>query len=759
MSKTLSTLISLLLFSSIPTWAVVDMGIPVQLRLKSPGGIYPNETVASMKLQVLSNSANCVLREETFSNQTVVDGAVSLNLGSGSRSGFDPNLSLNQVFDNSSPKTLLTCIDATGASVSTNQTYTPVGADIRIIRFSAVVSGDSVIANFPMRSVPYAVQAEAVGGKQGSDILVQNPATQLNQANLQALLADATKLANLQNSANGGPVANATSAVNFSGALSGDISGTQSSVSVDKIKGIAVSATAPAVGQVLQYNGSQYTPVAIPSAAVSSVAGRTGAVVLAVGDISGLGSAAVLTAGAAANNVVQLDAAAKIPFALMPNQVATSVADTTAATNTNAVSTLVKRDASGNIAVNAVSSNSFSTQGIFLYELTNSNRVQLKAPTSFSNYSLTLPTGTGSAGQILSTDGAGNLSWLPSGGSGTVTNVTSANSYLSVATGTSTPFITANVGTAANTLAAGNDARITGAFQAATALGGDLTGTLPNPVLASVATAGTSTKVTYDSKGRVLSGTTLAAADIPSLSTSVLTSGILPVSLGGTGASALTANALMLSNGTGTALTGVTCATNQVMSWTGAAWACTSLSALIDASLGSTQGSIAYRNAASWTTLPAGTAGKFLQTNGAGANPTWNSVSTFLKGNGNNVSVPGLSTYIYSLAGGPPKTSVTTNNYAMTVTDTPKAGTLTNLSITFSSAAAATFKCTIYTGTQPAAMASTALAVTGNGAATVLKSASSIAVAAGSLVALVCANTAGSASAVPVAYSVEYVTP
>ena len=46
-----------------------------------------------------------------------------------------------------------------------------------------------------------------------------------------------------------------------------------------------------------------------------------------------------------------------------------------------------------------------------------------------------------------------------------MTSVSSGNSYLSVVTPTSTPVITANVGTAANTLAAGDDARINGALQ------------------------------------------------------------------------------------------------------------------------------------------------------------------------------------------------------------------------------------------------------------------------------------------------------
>lgn len=69
-------------------------------------------------------------------------------------------------------------------------------------------------------------------------------------------------------------------------------------------------------------------------------------------------------------------------------------------------------------------------------------------------------------------------------GGGTVSNVTSTNNYLSVATGTTTPALTLNVGTTINTVAAGNDSRITGALQSGTAAGGSLSGTYPNPGIA-----------------------------------------------------------------------------------------------------------------------------------------------------------------------------------------------------------------------------------------------------------------------------------
>ncbi len=66
-------------------------------------------------------------------------------------------------------------------------------------------------------------------------------------------------------------------------------------------------------------------------------------------------------------------------------------------------------------------------------------------------------------------------------------------------------------------------------------------------------------------------------------------------------------------------------ATNGTLPYrSGGTWASTGLSAIMDAILGSTSGSLAVRDPSSgWVTLAPGTSGLFLKSQGSGANPQW----------------------------------------------------------------------------------------------------------------------------------------
>jgi hypothetical protein len=459
-SKLAVHLFLVFLLSALPAHA--EMGVPIQLMLKSPSGVYPTEAGLSVKLLILSPTNNCILREENFSAQSINEGSISLLLGAGTRGVNDPNLSLNQVYNNAKAKTGLACVDSNNNIISTGQVYNPVATDQRTIRVISTISGDSIVVNFTMRAAPYAIQAESVGGKLAADIVVNDVATQMNQTNLNDLLQDLTRFNNLKNIAVSGAALTAGSAVNFTGSLAGDVSGLQGSTSVNKIKGVAVSSAVPTTNQVLQYNGTQYVPATLPAAPVSSVAGRTGAIVLSSSDISGLGSSASRNVGSTAGTVAAGDDS-RITGALSGSsifsgdvsghsstmvvdavggktsaQVATSVNDTAAATAINTASTIVKRDSSGSIAVGSISATNTSTQNVYIYDIANTNNVRIQAPASFTNYVLTLPINAGVSGQVLATDGSGNLSWVISS-AGSVTAV-SASAPLS-SSGSATPNI------------------------------------------------------------------------------------------------------------------------------------------------------------------------------------------------------------------------------------------------------------------------------------------------------------------------------
>lgn len=114
-------------------------------------------------------------------------------------------------------------------------------------------------------------------------------------------------------------------------------------------------------------------------------------------------------------------------------------------------------------------------------------------------------------GQYLTISAGAYACGTPAGGGGGgITTVSSANAYLTVTNATTTPNLTLNVGTGANTVAAGNDTRITGAIQGTATPGGDLSGTYTTPTVAKI-------------QGYAVSSTTPTAGQVLTLSGSTWT--------------------------------------------------------------------------------------------------------------------------------------------------------------------------------------------------------------------------------------------
>lgn len=174
-------------------------------------------------------------------------------------------------------------------------------------------------------------------------------------------------------------------------------------------------------------------------------------------------------------------------------------------------------------------------------------------------------------------------------------------------------------------------------------------------------TAGTYTKVTTDAKGRVSSGTTLAASDIPALDAAKITSGVLPIANGGTNSStALVGSKVMVSNATAIVegMASNTAKSNNTFvmrdgtgSFAAALGTFDGLSVLAGGNLalnGATSGSISMQAPTSPTsytlTLPptAGTIGQVLTTDGSGIT-SWATGGSGLPAAAGTAAAPGYA--------------------------------------------------------------------------------------------------------------------
>ncbi|WP_413292807.1 beta strand repeat-containing protein [Bdellovibrio sp. HCB185ZH] len=111
----------------------------------------------------------------------------------------------------------------------------------------------------------------------------------------------------------------AGSATNFTGSLTGDVSGTQSATSVDKVKGMSVVTTGAANGKVLKYSSGTlvFADDDTGSTVVDSSYSAKGIVQFntnaATSGMSVVAGVATVNTGTAANQIVKLDGSAKLP--------------------------------------------------------------------------------------------------------------------------------------------------------------------------------------------------------------------------------------------------------------------------------------------------------------------------------------------------------------------------------------------------------------------------------------------------------------
>ena len=331
-----------------------------QAKIIKPDGLPLEATSVNFRFTVLDTNGNCALYVEDYAavNMSGTGGLVSFALGSGIRSYpvSGTSATFRNVFENAAT---LPC----RAPNLTISNYVPSSDDTRkIVMQFHDSTGWQTLPAMVINAVPYAMYA-----------VKSNSATnaqQLNGKSDSAFVQNATLAA-----LNCNP---STHAITFNGANFSCIA-----VGSGGGGGGPVSAT-----QVISTLG--FEPVSSSAVATQISNGNL------TGDVSGTISS---------NTIVSVGGKSA-------SEIATSIDDTQAATSSATADTLVKRNLFGNVSFNDIFASAAKVNFLDLFKPGTGFNIRIQAPTSLAtNYLLNLPPTSGTTGQILSTDGSGNLSW------------------------------------------------------------------------------------------------------------------------------------------------------------------------------------------------------------------------------------------------------------------------------------------------------------------------------------------------------------
>lgn len=445
-------------------------GISFQGVIKLPGGEFPTRSGISVNARILSTN-DCILREEQFTGVNIANGYINLAVGTSNVVGYDPGFSMKKAMDNSAPFTGLVCLSVDGSVNSGVTTFNPATSNGgRKLRVSMVIDSVPIVADFNMRAMPFAVNAESLNGKSDANFI--NTSTNITQASVEAWFAGSL-IGQLNAGTYNAPTA--TSAVTAQGLAAsyvvpltqggtGATSATaaRASLGLGSLATLSPSGTASA-STYLRGDGSWQ---AITSG-VSSVAGKTGVVTLEASDISDFNAAAdarITTQKAANNGLATLDTSGKVPS----SQLALTTSDIPGLSTSHITAGTFADSMLAGLSVDKL--------------LNGSNKYFNYKPNSAAcadnevlKYDSTLLSGAG--GWKCATDSSGLSSESDPTVQAYAKNVPSTGLKITANQ------LAADFGTGAGKVVEGNDSRVTGAFATSTTLSGDLSGTLPSPVV------------------------------------------------------------------------------------------------------------------------------------------------------------------------------------------------------------------------------------------------------------------------------------
>jgi len=499
------------------------------------------DSTAKVTIQIINPNGTCLLYEEQQTvNTTTTDGYFNIQVGSltgnAKRTVNDPGRTMTQIFQN----ILAIAANHVSGQTCVGSSYAPVAGDIRYFRIIVTPSGtnvpDTLTPDIVMNSIPQALVAQSVQGVERAHILQVNNSgsTVLTQTNLEALFTTPA-YTNLQSILAGNFMTIDSSgaslpsyAANPAGVANGDIW-------FDTVTNEVKYKNAAGVQVVGSGSGG------ITSLTVGSSMSANGTV---AGTISGSGTIDLTNTGVTAGTYTKMtvDAKGRVTAGTIslvegdiPNlTVAGKVSGNTMTSGTISGSAAI--NTSGNlISTGTVSGLTVQATNLRIYN--GANYIQITAPTLAGIVNFTLPDTDGDANQVLTTNGSGVLSWA----AGTTT----------LAGDVSGPSGTTSVD------------KIKGKAIMAGSVSGQI--------------------MIYDG---IAWGNSVMSGDATLAHDGMLTLNKVPVSKGGTNATAFGNNRIVGTNITGTALQDFTCSLNQVISFDASGNAvCSNVSALSSAIL------------------------------------------------------------------------------------------------------------------------------------------------------------------------------
>jgi hypothetical protein len=382
--------------------AHAGIGLNLQGRILKPDNTPVDGSNVQFKIQIRSaGSEDCLLYQETQAlDMRNSNGLFSLKIGDGTRvsSLVDGGYPLDRVFGN---RGTLDFSSTHPAACLLGSTFSPATADHRkLVYFFNDGSGWQTVPSMAINWVPYSIESLQVGGYRSQHLLRVTDASGNPQAAPNLTPAQANELMNL---ITGGTIqyvkpgsATFTAAPQYSGTVSGPNDLTNKAY-VDTAVAAAVSSGLPSVG-----TAGTYTKV------TTDAQGRvTSGATLAESDIPTLS-----TAGKVSGTAI----------------------------NSGTIGGSASMNTSGNILTSGtVSAGTVSGNSLRVYDGA-TNYVSLAAPTLTGIVNFKLPAADGSSGQVLKTDGSGNLSWI-SPSTGSVTSVTSGGAPISIGGTASAPTV------------------------------------------------------------------------------------------------------------------------------------------------------------------------------------------------------------------------------------------------------------------------------------------------------------------------------